>query len=95
MFTVTGTVVGFNEKTIENGKNKGNVFHELQIMTGDQFKQLHKVTDFNKLPVKQGEQVTLAVRIKAFAYRSGAVGLDLMTIRDQGAALNQVAALAK
>lgn len=90
MFTITGQVVGSNEKEIKNGQNKGNKFQEIQVMTGDQFKAIHTVTDFQKLPVKIGQLITLAVRVKAFNFRSGAVGLDLMTLRDQGDALKQL-----
>jgi len=89
MFTITGHVVAINQKEYQGKGDQGQPetkkMQEIQVMIGsERFKRIETVTDFNMLNIKKDTLQTLNVYIKPWQSKSGAIGLDIRTAREQG-----------
>lgn len=80
MFTLSGVLVGSRDAKVGE---KNTPIRYLQVMAGsDTRKELFTVKDFGLHDYALGEEVVIPCDVRAFVYKNGTAGLDLVHARD-------------
>lgn len=76
MFIVAGQVVGVRDSKVGE---KQTPIRFIQLLSGSaKYKELLTVKDFGIREYEVGDEIEIPVNIKAFTYKNGTAGLDLV-----------------